>query len=130
MTDPFLTLAGIASAILTVIFSWIIASAAIWIATDAISRKISFKRASYISFVAVIVFVILLFVFSFISPLLGLVIGFLGVLYIIKNDLHIGWFKAFVIAVIAFIIFVILTFIISTIFGIAAFLTFSAFIAL
>ncbi len=129
MNSALLSFAGLAGVILVVILSWIIASVAVWIATDAISRKISFKRAAYISFVAVIVFMVLLFVFSFISPLLGLIIGFLGVLYIIKNDLHIGWPKAFVIAVIALIIFVILSFIISAIFGIAL-LTVSASVGL
>lgn len=106
------------SVLLVVLLSWIVASVAILIATNAISRKISLQRAMYISFVAVIVFIVLEIVFGILSPLLGLLLGLLGVLYIIKTDLHTGWSKAFVIAVIALIVFVVLEVIVSAILGV------------
>ena len=118
MFNIVLTAAFALGLIVVAFFSWLVASVAIWIASDAISRKISFGRAMFVSLASVIVFLVLEFLFGLINPILGVIFGLLGVLYVIKTELHTGWVKAFVIAVIALIVFLILEIILSALVGI------------
>ena len=118
MFNIVLTAAFALGLIVVAFLSWLVASVAIWIASDAISRKISFSRAMFVSLASVIVFLVLEFLFGLISPILGVIFGLLGVLYVIKTELHTGWVKAFVIAVIALIVFLILEIILSALVGI------------
>ena len=104
--------------IVVAFLSWLVASMAIWMASNAISRKISFGKAMFISLASVIAFLVLEFLFGLVTPILGVIFGLLGVLYVIKSELHTGWMKAFVIAIIALIIFLILEVILSALVGI------------
>ncbi|MCL4340603.1 MAG: hypothetical protein M1431_00685, partial [Candidatus Thermoplasmatota archaeon] len=52
----------------------------------------------------------------FLLPL-GLILGLLGVVYVIKTMLHTGWFRGIVIAFIAWIVYIIVFFVVSFIIG-------------
>ncbi|QRF75223.1 hypothetical protein Thermo_00717 [Thermoplasmatales archaeon] len=118
MFNFVLTAAFALGLILIAFLSWLVAAVAIWMASDFISRKITLGKAMFISLASVIVFLVLEFIFSTINPVLGIIFGLLGVLYVIKSELHTGWVKAFVIAVIALIVYLILEIILSAIIGI------------
>ena len=111
---------GILILIVTFFISWIIVSAALWIAARLIvTRKHSFGTAMAGSFLSLFVLVL----FSALIPLIGLIIGIILAILILKYIYNVGFIHAIVLAVIALIMLLIISFILASF----TFLAFSGF---
>ena len=103
--------------LLTLLISWIIDGFVIKIATSAvISKKISVGRGMVIALFSIIAFAILFLIFSIFTPIIGFIVGLLGMIYVVKSMVRTGWVNGFLIAIIAWILLVIIYFIISALF--------------
>lgn len=101
--------------------TWVIVSLPIYIASRVIvPGKAHLGKALVCSALGTIVFFLLSFLFAFLSPLLGVFIGFLGLLAVIAMVYAVGFLKAFGIALVAFIVFVVVS-IIFALLGVAFF---------
>ena len=109
-------LTGIIWYIIGFILAWIIVSIPVWLASKAVSRHSSFPRAMLATLGGLIIFAIILGIFTAIGiaigfPILGtlgLLFGFIGVLGVFKALFETGWGGAFLIAVLAFVIVIII----------------------
>jgi len=98
------------------ILAWIIASIPVWLASKAVSRHSSFPRAMLATLGGIIIFAIIVGIFTAIGiaiglPILGtlgLLFGFIGVLGVFKALFDTGWGGAFLIAILAFVIVIII----------------------
>ena len=107
---------SIIATIILFIISWVIVSIPVWLAAKVVSRNGTFGRAMAATLLATIVFVIVVAVFGFIHfPLIGLLLGIIGVLAVFKSVFDTGWGGALAIAILAFIIYVIIAFILALI---------------
>lgn len=103
--------------LLTLLISWIIDGFVIKIATSAvISKKISVGRGMVIALFSIIAFAILFLIFSIFTPIIGFIVGLLGMIYVVKSMVRTGWVNGFLIAIIAWILLVIIYFVISALF--------------
>ena len=103
--------------LLTLLISWVIDGFVIKIATSAvISKKISVGRGMVIALFSIIAFAILFLIFSIFTPIIGFIVGLLGMIYVVKSMVRTGWANGFLIAIIAWILLVIIYFIISALF--------------
>ena len=103
--------------LLTLLISWVIDGFVIKIATSAvISKKISVGRGMVIALFSIIAFAILFLIFSIFTPIIGFIVGLLGMIYVVKSMVRTGWVNGFLIAIIAWILLVIIYFIISALF--------------
>ena len=113
---------GILILIATFFISWIIVSAALWIAAKIIiARKHNFGTAMAGSFLSLFVLVL----FSALIPIIGLIIGVILAILVLKYLYNVGFIHAIVLAVIALIMLLIISFILAVI-GFS-FLAFSGF---
>jgi len=111
---------SIVGGIIAFIIAWVIASIPVWLASKAVSKHSSFPRAMLATLGGIIVFAIILAIFTVIGiPILGLLLGFIGVLAVFKTLFETGWGGAFLIAILAFIIVIIINLILAFL-GIAA----------
>ncbi|BCU70939.1 hypothetical protein [Stygiolobus caldivivus] len=105
---------GLLGALLTFIIAWVITSIPVWIASKAFSKDSSFGRALLATLMAYIVFSILVFIFTFIGlPLIGVIVGFIGILAVLKSVFDTGWLGALGIAILAVIVYIIIAFILA-----------------
>ncbi|MHB8397216.1 MAG: hypothetical protein ACYDAZ_08400 [Thermoplasmataceae archaeon] len=113
---------GILILIATFFISWIIVSAALWIAAKIIiARKHNFGTAMAGSFLSLFVLVL----FSALIPIIGLIIGVILAILVLKYLYNVGFIHAIVLAVIALIMLLIISFILAVIgFAFPAFLGF------
>jgi hypothetical protein len=103
--------------LLTLLISWVIDGFVIKIATSAvISKKISVGRGMVIALFSIIAFAILFLIFSIFTPIIGFIVGLLGMIYVVKSMVRTGWVNGFLIAIIAWILLVIIYFVISALF--------------
>ncbi len=103
--------------LLTLLISWIIDGFVIKIATSAvISKKISVGRGMVIALFSIIAFAILFLIFSIFTPIIGFIVGLLGMIYVVKSMVRTGWVNGFLIAIVAWILLVIIYFVISALF--------------
>ena len=103
--------------LLTLLISWIIDGFVIKISTSAvISKKISIGRGMVIALFSIIAFAILFLIFSIFTPIIGFIVGLLGMIYVVKSMVRTGWVNGFLIAIIAWILLVIIYFVISALF--------------
>jgi hypothetical protein len=101
----------------TLLISWLIDGFVIKIATSAvISKKISVGRGMVIALFSIIAFAVLFLIFSIFTPIIGFIVGLLGMIYVVKSMVRTGWVNGFLIAIIAWILLVIIYFVISAIF--------------
>lgn len=113
---------GILILIATFFIAWIIVSAALWIAAKIIvTRKHNFGTAMAGSFLSLFVLVL----FGALIPLIGLIIGIILAILILKYLYNVGFIHAIVLAVIALIMLLIISLILAVI-GFS-FLAFSGF---
>ncbi|WP_393971423.1 hypothetical protein OXIME_001699 [Oxyplasma meridianum] len=102
---------------LTLLISWIIDGFVIKIATSSVIRKkISVGRGMIIALLSIIAFAVLLLIFSIFTPIIGFIVGLIGMVYVVKSMVGTGWLNGFLIAIIAWILLVIIYFVISAIF--------------
>ena len=103
--------------LLTLLISWVIDGFVIKIATSAvISKKISVGRGMVIALFSIIAFAILFLIFSIFTPIIGFIVGLLGMIYVVKSMVRTGWVNGFLIAIVAWILLVIIYFVISALF--------------
>ena len=103
--------------LLKLLISWVIDGFVIKIATSAvISKKISVGRGMVIALFSIIAFAILFLIFSIFTPIIGFIVGLLGMIYVVKSMVRTGWVNGFLIAIIAWILLVIIYFVISALF--------------
>ena len=103
--------------LLTLLISWIIDGFVIKIATSAvISKKISVGRGMVIALFSIIAFAIPFLIFSIFTPIIGFIVGLLGMIYVVKSMVRTGWVNGFLIAIVAWILLVIIYFVISALF--------------
>ncbi|MCL5803366.1 MAG: hypothetical protein ACYCPR_03405 [Thermoplasmataceae archaeon] len=103
--------------IFTLLISWIIDGFVIKLSTSVVvSKKISLGRGMAIALLSIIAFAILFLIFSILTPVVGFIVGLLGMIYVIKSMVGTGWISGFLIAIIAWIILVVIYFILSFIF--------------
>jgi hypothetical protein len=101
----------------TLLISWFIDGFVIKIATSAvISKKISVGRGMVIALFSIIAFAVLFIIFSIFTPIIGFIVGLLGMIYVVKSMVRTDWVNGFLIAIIAWILLVIIYFVISAIF--------------
>jgi len=101
---------------LTLLISWIIDGFVIKISTSAVvSKKISLGKGMVIALFSIIAFAVLFLIFSLLTPIVGFIVGLLGMIYVIKSMVKTGWITGFLIAIIAWIILVIIYFIIGVV---------------
>lgn len=118
-----MAITAIAYTIIGFIISWIIISIPVWLASKVFSNESSFPRAMAASLLSIIVFAIIIAIFAFIAVILGLplivllgiVLGFIGVLGVYKSVFDVGWLGAFGIAILAFIITIVINVILDAI---------------
>jgi len=121
-------LPSIIEVIIGFLVAWIIASIPVWLASKLFSNESSFPRAMAATLLSIIVFAVIVFIFAFISAiigipilsLLGIVLGFIGVLAVYKAIFDVGWLGALGIAFVAFIISIIISLILAAL-GLGAF---------
>ncbi|MDT7876578.1 MAG: hypothetical protein RXQ80_07235 [Sulfolobaceae archaeon] len=121
-------LPSIIEVIIGFLVAWIIASIPVWLASKLFSNESSFPRAMAATLLSIIVFAVIVFIFAFISAiigipilsLLGIVLGFIGVLAVYKALFDVGWLGALGIAFVAFIISIIISLILAAL-GLGAF---------
>jgi hypothetical protein len=121
-------LPSIIEVIIGFLVAWIIASIPVWLASKLFSNESSFPRAMAATLLSIIVFAVVVFIFAFISAiigipilsLLGIVLGFIGVLAVYKALFDVGWLGALGIAFVAFIISIIISLILAAL-GLGAF---------
>ena len=121
-------LPSIIEVIIGFLVAWIIASIPVWLASKLFSNESSFPRAMAATLLSIIVFAVIVFIFVFISAiigipilsLLGIVLGFIGVLAVYKAIFDVGWLGALGIAFVAFIISIIISLILAAL-GLGAF---------
>jgi len=121
-------LPSIIEVIIGFLVAWIIASIPVWLASKLFSNESSFPRAMAATLLSIIVFGVIVFIFAFISviigipilSLLGIVLGFIGVLAVYKAIFDVGWLGALGIAFVAFIISIIISLILAAL-GLGAF---------
>lgn len=121
-------LPSIIEVIIGFLVAWIIASIPVWLASKLFSNESSFPRAMAATLLSIIVFAVIVFIFAFISAiigipilsLLGIVLGFIGVLAVYKALFDVGWLGALGIAFVAFIISIIINLILAAL-GLGAF---------
>ena len=121
-------LPSIIEVIIGFLVAWIIASIPVWLASKLFSNESSFPRAMAATLLSIIVFGVIVFIFAFISAiigipillLLGIVLGFIGVLAVYKALFDVGWLGALGIAFVAFIISIIISLILAAL-GLGAF---------
>ncbi|ARM77195.1 hypothetical protein [Acidianus manzaensis] len=98
------------------IIEWIIISIPVWLASKFFSKDSSFLRAMVATLGGIIVFGIIIFILDFIGiPLLGLVLGFIGILFVFKSIFDVGWLGALGIAILAFVFAIIIEIILTVI---------------
>jgi apolipoprotein N-acyltransferase len=114
----FLNSIGLAIGLfLTLLISWVIDGFVVRIATSSVIRKkISIGRGMIIALLSIIAFAILFLIFSIFTPIIGFIVGLIGMVYVVKSMVGTGWGNGFLIAIIAWILLVIIYFIISAIF--------------
>lgn len=101
---------------LSLLISWIIDGFVIKISTSAVvSKKISLGRGMVIALFSIIAFAVLFLIFSLLTPIVGFIVGLLGMIYVIKSMVKTGWISGFLIAIIAWIILVIIYFVIAAV---------------
>ena len=90
--------------IFTLLISWIIDGFVIKLSTSVVvSKKISLGRGMAIALLSIIAFAILFLIFSILTPVVGFIVGLLGMIYVIKSMVGTGWISGFLIAIIAWI---------------------------
>ena len=100
--------------IFTLLFLWFVGGLAVKFSAYAVAgRKISMGRGMFIFFISIIIFFFLFFVFSFFTPVVGFLVGFFGMIYVIKFLIGTGWISGFLIAIIAWIILAVIYYILS-----------------
>ncbi len=104
------------SFIISILVVWIVASIPLWLASKVIvGKRSSMGQALASMMLASIVFFIYFFLFSFFTPVVGGLIGFIGVLGVFKSVYRIGWLESFYLAIIAVFMAVVIFFILNLI---------------
>lgn len=116
MTDP---ISKDVALIIFYVITWVIVTIPVWLASKFFSKNSSFLRALLATFAAVIIFAIIYGIFAVIKlPLLGVLLGFIGILFVFKNVFEVGWLGALGIAIMTFIITIIISVILAVLLGI------------
>ncbi|EZQ02050.1 MULTISPECIES: hypothetical protein [Acidianus] len=96
---------GVIGDVIFFFIAWIIISIPIWLSAKFFSSKDSFGKALIASLASVLIFEIIVGIFDFIHlHLIGLILGFIGMLGVFKAIFDVGWLGALGIAILSFII--------------------------
>ncbi|MEM0063627.1 hypothetical protein [Metallosphaera cuprina] len=101
--------------IFSLIITWVIVSVPVWLSAKLFSSHASLGKAMLATFLALLIFFLLARLISPLSHLLGLLIGFVAVLWVFKEIFDVGWLSALGIAIVTFIITIILLIILAAV---------------
>ncbi|WP_278465146.1 hypothetical protein [Saccharolobus islandicus] len=105
---------GSIGAIIAFIIAWIVISIPTWLAGKVVApRTTTFGRAMLATLIGV--YAIFTALFSLISPIIGVIIGFIAFLGVYKVVFNTGWIQALGIAILAIIVAIIILFILGLI---------------
>lgn len=123
------TVADIVILLIGFIIYWIILGLSIYLASRLTGVRTTFGSAMITGILAVIAFVIISGVLSFLHIPFGIpqILGIIGALFVIKSRERVGWLHALGIAILAFIIFVVVVIVLGIILGVGLFTAFSIF---
>ena len=114
---PLISTSGtfdVISVIAVFIILWILTSLPLYFASKVlVHNRSQFVRALVGTFFGVAIFLFFLFLFSFLFPPMGLIMGFVGILFVLMVVFRIGVAKAFVMAILTFIVYAVLLFVLA-----------------
>jgi hypothetical protein len=109
---PLISPSGAFDAIIAIavfIILWILTSFPLYLASKILVHERSqIVRALAGTFFSAATFLFFLFLFSFLFPPMGLIMGFVGILFVLMIVFQIGLTKAFVMAILTFIVYAVL----------------------
>ncbi|MEM3676484.1 MAG: hypothetical protein QXV22_05445 [Thermoplasmataceae archaeon] len=115
---PFQTLLGLSVFLIALVIALIIDGYAVKLSASVVlNKRISVGRGAAISVIAIIAFAFLFVIFSLLTPIVGMLFGLIGMVYVIKTMLNTGWINGFFVAIVAWIIIIVVYLLIALIFG-------------
>jgi hypothetical protein len=117
-----LSAAGAALGILSFIVLWVLISLSLYFASRLTGVRTSFGSAMVTSLLAAIAFFLVDMIFSLIGlHAIGVLLGIIAVLFVIKSRERIGWLHALGISVLTIIILVIISVVVGVLLGLGLF---------
>ena len=122
MAPHALSAANAVLSILSFIVLWVLISLSLYIASRLTGVRTSFGSAMVTSLLAAIAFFLVDMIFSLIGlHAIGVLLGIIAVLFVIKSRERIGWLHALGISVLTIIILVIILAVLGVLFGLGLF---------
>jgi len=117
-----LSAAGAALGILSFIVLWVLISLSLYFASRLTGVRTSFGSAMVTSLLAAIAFFLVDMIFSLIGlHAIGVLLGIIAVLFVIKSRERIGWLHALGISVLTIIILIIISVVVGVLLGLGLF---------
>ncbi|BAB59377.1 TVG0245034 [Thermoplasma volcanium GSS1] len=100
----FIIIGDLIAFVISVLVTLIIASVPVWVAAKIVAKRSTFGQAVAATLLSLIIFFILLFVFSIFTPFIGGIFGFIGALWVFRKVYNIGWVDSLALTIIAIFI--------------------------
>ncbi|MCL5731196.1 MAG: hypothetical protein M1605_03650 [Candidatus Thermoplasmatota archaeon] len=110
------SLQALAFAILSFLLLWIIISIPVYLASKfVVPRKSTFGKAMIAAIGALIAFTVLSLLVGIVLPLLSLLAGLIGILFVFKAMYETDWINAFVMGIMVLVFIVIILFVLAAV---------------